>query len=329
MLTAAAMAAALAPAALAEGEPKKVANETELRNAIAENANIVLDSDIELNSNLAISVNGVTIDGGEKHYKIYADEGFNQAIAEGDPGDSSVNSLVTVTGESLTLKNITLETGKKNAHVLNLFEAQDITLDNVVLDHTDAYKGAPLVVASSEVTAQNGLRITVGADSWYGINLDNGSASNNGPASLTFADNNVTFQNETGKDLLLVQLDYKKTDGAIDTSVANTIVNPKNAGLTEKGPSGQYLPEVITVTTEDGLRAAAALKGAKIALGSDIKLLNNVAVTADDVMIDGNDKKIYAGTDFNQVMDPEGNVTSPENSLFTVSGDDVIYRGNW
>lgn len=321
LLAAAAMAAALAPAALAEGEPTKVNNETELRNAIAENAAIVLGSDIELTSNLAISVNGVTIDGGENH-KIYAGDGFNQAIAEWQPGDSSVNSLVTVTGDSLTLKNITLETGEKNAHVLNLFEAQGITLDNVALDHTDAYKGAPLVIASSEVTAQNGLDITVGANSWYGINLDNGTASNKGSAQLTFMDNNVSFTNETGKDLLLVQLDNKKDD---DT-VANTIVNPKNAGLTEKGPSGQYLPEVITVTTEDGLRAAAALEGAKIALGSDIKLLNNVEVTANRVTIDGNDKKIYAGTDFNQFTDQAGNVTSPENSLFTVSGDNVILK---
>lgn len=321
LLAAAAMAAALAPAALAEGEPTTVTNEADLKSAIAENADIVLGSDIELTSNLAISVNGVTIDGGENHYRIYADDDFKQAIAEGQPGDSSVNSLVTVTGDSLTLKNITLETGKKNAHVLNLFEAQGITLDDVALDHTDAYKGAPLVVASSEVTARNGLSITVGANSWYGINLDNGTASNVGSAQLTFADNNVSFTNETGKDLLLVQLDNKKDD-----TVANTIVNPGNAGLTEKGPSGQYLPEVITVTTEDGLRAAAALEGAKIALGSNIKLLNNVKVTANSVTIDGNGNKIYADTDFIQVTDQEGKVTSPENSLFTVSGDNVILK---
>ena len=162
----------------------------------------------------------------------------------------------------------------------------------------------------------------MGANSWYGINLDNGTASNVGDAQLTFEDNNVSFTNETGKDLLLVQLDNKKDD---DT-VANTIVNPGNAGLTEKGPSGQYLPEVITVTTEDGLRAAAALEGAKIALGSNIKLLNNVEVTANNVTIDGNSNKIYADTVFIQVADQEGNVTSPENSLFTVSGDNVILK---
>ena len=322
LLAAAAMAAALAPAALAEGELKTVKDETALRSAIAENANIVLGSDIELTSNLAISVNGVTIDGGENHYKIYADDDFNQAIDEGQPGDSSVNSLVTVTGDSLTLKNITLETGKKNAHVLNLFEARRITLDNVALDHTDAYKGASLVVASSEVTARNGLSITVGANSWYGINLDNGTASNVGNAQLTFEDNKVSFTNETGKDLLLVQLDNKKDD---DT-VANTIVNPGNAGLTEKGPSGQYLPEVITVTTEDGLRAAAALEDANIVLGGNIKLLNNVEVTADHVTIDGSDYKIYADTDFKQTVTPNQDGDSAANSLFTVSGDKVVLK---
>ncbi len=47
LLIAAAMTAALAPAALAEGEPTTVTNETDLRSAIAENADIVLGSDLE------------------------------------------------------------------------------------------------------------------------------------------------------------------------------------------------------------------------------------------------------------------------------------------
>lgn len=318
MLTAAVMAAALAPAALAEGEQTTVKDEDGLREAIVADANIVLDADIELTSNLAISVDNVTIDGQGK-YKI-------SGVPAAKTGHSSTDSLLTVTGDGLTLEGITLETGNNNAHVLNLFEAHNVTLDNVTLDHTNAYKGAPLMVASSTVTAKNGLHLIAGLESWYGINLDNGSASNNGPASLTFADNNVTFQNETGKDLLLVQLDYKKTDGAIDTSVANTIVNPGNAGLQDVGPSGQYLPDVITVTTEDGLRAAAALKGAKIALGGNIKLLNNVEVTADDVTIDGSDYKIYADTDFKQTVQPNQDGDSAANTLFTVSGDSVVLK---
>lgn len=309
--------AMLAPAALAEDEP--ITNEDDLRTAIVKDANIVLGADIELTSNLAISVDGVTIDG-QGQYKISAGEAFPQA------GASYKDSLLTVTGDGLTLKGITLETGNNNAHVLNLFEAEEVTLDNVTLDHTYAYKGAPLMVASSTVTAQNGLHLIAGLESWYGINLDNGTGDNEGDASLTFYDNNVTFQNETGKDLLLVQLDYKKTDGAIDASVENKIVNPENAGLQNVGPSGQYLPKVITVTTEDGLRAAAALKGANIVLGGNIKLLNNVTVTADDVTIDGSGYKIYADTDFKQTVQPNQDGDSAANSLFTVSGDKVILK---
>lgn len=318
LLAAAAMAAALAPAALAEGEQKTVMDEAGLRSAIAENADIVLGDDIELTSNLAISVDGVKIDG-QGEYKI-----SGAPAAKTD--HSSTDSLLTVTGDGLTLEGITLETGSNNAHVLNLFEARNVTLDNVTLDHTYAYKGAPLMVASSTVTAQNGLHLIAGLESWYGINLDNGTGDNKGEASLTFDDNNVTFENKSGKDLLLVQLDYKKNGDAIDDTVENKIVNPENAGLTEKGPSGQYLPEVITVTTEDGLRAAAALKGANIVLGGNIELLNNVTVTADDVTIDGSDYKIYADTDFKQTVLPSQDGDSAANSLFTVSGDKVTLK---
>lgn len=318
MLTAAVMAAALAPAALAEDEPITVKNEDDLRAAIDADADIVLGSDIALTSNLAISVDNVTIDG-KGQYKI-------SGVPAAQTGHSSTDSLLTVTGDGLTLEGITLETGSNNAHVLNLFEAHDVTLDNVTLDHTYAYKGAPLMVASSTVIAKKGLHLIAGLESWYGINLDNGTGDNEGEASLTFDDNNVTFENKSGKDLLLVQLDYKKNGDAIDDTVGNTIVNPGNAGLQNVGPSGQYLPEVITVTTEDGLRAAAALEGAKIALGSDIKLLKNVAVTANDVTIDGNDKKIYADTDFKQTVPPNQDGDSAANSLFTVSGDKVVLK---
>lgn len=207
--------------------PKEIHVSTEeaLKAAVAfENANIVLDNDIELTSNLTVAANGVTING--NGHKIYADNDFVQSVKPGEKGDSAANSLVTVTGSDLTLKNITLQTGENNAHALNLFEAQGVVLDNVTLDHTTAYKGAPLIVASSEVTAQNGLKVIAGAESWYGINLDNGTASNQGSASLTFADENVTFVDNSGKDLAFIKMD---TNPAVTDS--NTVVNPGNADL--------------------------------------------------------------------------------------------------
>ena len=201
--------------------PKEIHVSTEeaLKAAVAfENANIVLDNDIELTSNLAVAANGVTING--NGHKIFATGSFAKT------GASSTDSLVTVTGSDLTLKNITLQTGENNAHALNLFQAQGVVLDNVTLDHTTAYKGAPLVVASSEVTAQNGLKVIAGAESWYGINLDNGTASNKGSASLTFADENVTFVDNSGKDLPFIKMDTNP-----DVTDSNTVVNPGNADL--------------------------------------------------------------------------------------------------
>lgn len=196
-----------------------VSTKEALKAAVAfENANIVLDNDIELTSNLAVAANGVTING--NGHKIFATGSFAKT------GASSTDSLVTVTGSDLTLKNITLQTGENNAHALNLFQAQGVVLDNVTLDHTTAYKGAPLVVASSEVTAQNGLKVIAGAESWYGINLDNGTASNKGSASLTFADENVTFVDNSGKDLAFIKMDTNP-----NVTDSNTVVNPGNADL--------------------------------------------------------------------------------------------------
>lgn len=199
-----------------------VSTEAALRTAVAiADANIVLDNDIELTSNLRIGdngVTGVTING--NGYKIFADDSFAKTNA------SSTDSVITVVGNDLTLKNITLQTGVNNAHALNLFQAQGVALDNVTLDHTTAYKGAPLIVASSEVTAQNGLKVIAGAESWYGINLDNGTGDNKGSASLTFADENVTFVDNSGKDLAFIKMDTNP-----NVTDSNTVVNPGNADL--------------------------------------------------------------------------------------------------
>lgn len=212
--------------------PSEIAVSTvdELKAAMAfENANIILNNDIELTSNLTVAAEGVTING--NGHKIYADDDFNQSVAPGETGDSAANSLVTVSGTDVTLKNITLQTGAKNAHALNLYQAENVVLDNVVLDHTNSYKGAPLIVGSSTVTAQNGLKAIAGPNSWYAINLDNKYAD----AGINFADKTFTFVNNSGKDLPVIGVDYYPATG-------NKIVveNPGNANLVVDG-EGNYV----------------------------------------------------------------------------------------
>lgn len=197
---------------------------------LLENANIVLQNDIKLTSNLmvptavvapATPAKNITING--NGHKIYADDTFVQTVQPNQSGDSAANSLVTVTGKDITLKNITLQTGTKNVHALNLYQAENVVLDNVVLDHTNSYKGAPLIVGSSDVTVQNGLKAIAGPNSWYAINLD--SKYNN--SSINFADKTFTFVNNSGKELPVIGVDsYPDAN-----EFSNTVENPGNAYL--------------------------------------------------------------------------------------------------
>lgn len=199
----------------------------ELKTAmLLENANIILNNDIELTSNLMIpaEVSGtttpaknITING--NGHKIFADEEF---VKQEDSKNANLNNLVTVVGENVTLKNITLQTGPNNKNALNLYKAKGVVLDNVVLDNQASFAGAPLIVGSSDVTVQNGLKAIAGPNSWYAINLDN----NYGNASINFKDKTFTFVNNSGKDLPVIGVDDHKNNNK------NDVVNPENANLT-------------------------------------------------------------------------------------------------
>lgn len=197
----------------------------ELKTAmLLENANIVLQNDIKLTANLTIPVaapatpaKNVTING--NGHKIYAEKDF---IGVDENTDKNGNNLVTVVGENVTLKNITLQTGPNNKNALNLYKAKGVVLDNVVLDNQASFAGAPLIVGSSDVTVQNGLKAIAGPNSWYAINLDN----NYGDASIIFKDKTFTFVNNSGKDLPVIGVDDHGNGNK------NNVENPENANLT-------------------------------------------------------------------------------------------------
>lgn len=217
--------------------PKEIHVSTEeaLKAAVAfENANIVLDNDIELTSNLMIpaEVSGtatpaknITING--NGHKIFADEEF---VKQDDSNNANLNNLVTVAGENVTLKNITLQAGPNNKNTLNLYKANGVVLDNVVLDDQASYSGAPLIVGSSTVTVQNGLKAIAGPNSWYAINLD----SKYDNSSINFADKTFTFVNNSGKELPVIGVD------SYDNGNNNEVVNPENANLA-KDEYGNYV----------------------------------------------------------------------------------------
>ena len=163
--------------------------EEALRKAIEEasegGTTITLSGDVAISSTLTID-KAVTLNLGT--YKIYADTDFKKN------DDNNQNHLVDITASGVKVINGTLEAGVNNNHTLNVWNAKSVTLENLTLDNTNTYEGAPLIVGASDVTLKGTITTITGENSWYAINVDcrkvGGAAV---PATLT-ADAKVLFQ---------------------------------------------------------------------------------------------------------------------------------------
>lgn len=169
--------------------------------------------------------------------------------------------LVQVLGDGAILVNGTLKTTEANKHALNVYGAEEVALYDLTLDHTDAMKGAPLVINGSSVVVMESLKTITGENSWYAINVDNKDGSETGADSvLAFAEGaKVTFE---GKSPLGIVSETTMADVDVivgfekDVTItapqgfvvlangetqngAVTIVNAENAGL-EKNDDGTY-----------------------------------------------------------------------------------------
>ena len=105
---------------------------------------VTLYDDIQLDKRLTINKDkgGVTLDLGGK--TITASDDFK--------GEGNDAQLVTVIGaEGVTIKNGSLVATDKNKHTLNVYNATGLTLQNLTLNHSAAFSGAPLVIGGSSV----------------------------------------------------------------------------------------------------------------------------------------------------------------------------------
>lgn len=137
--------------------------------------------------------------------------------------------LIQVNGaENVTIANGSIVTTDANKHGVNLYEATGVVLKDLTINHTNAMKGAPLVLNNSSATVEGKLDLVVGEHSWYGINID----PKDGQASLTFADGSHVSM--TGNDKLqVIQLDGEQAN--------ITITGAEDAGLDNNG-DGTYGP---------------------------------------------------------------------------------------
>lgn len=181
--------------------------------------------------------NGVTIDGGG--HSITASDDFKK----NSYGQINLMKLQGITG--ITLQNLKLVTTEKAKHALDVWGSTGVILKNVKLDHEkcifndDIKGGAPLIINQSKVTVQGTFDVTMGENSWYGINVDDKNTK--GSASITFADGvKATF---TDKSQAQNKAPIYVEEGT-DSSTA--VVNPGNAGL-QMGENGTFveIPEPV------------------------------------------------------------------------------------
>lgn len=152
------------------------------------NGTIKLLSDIKLDAELKIT-NPVTLD--LDGHMIYADEGFTKTA------DDSHNNLISVeylSSGTVKILNGTLRTGSNNNHVLNIFQANNVELADLLLDHTVSYRGAPLVVNGSKVNLSGSMTFITGTISWYAVNVDNKAGGTNGASLTTAANTELVFK---------------------------------------------------------------------------------------------------------------------------------------
>ena len=209
---------------------------------------IKLAADVALSEQLVIATDNVTLD--LNGHTISCADDFAPASGQNDAKNLvSVNSCTGV-----TVKNGTIVAGLANRNTLNLWNAKDVTIEDMTLDNTKSSAGAPLIVGASEATVAGKLSVVSGGNSWYGINVDArmvGATAT--PASLTFAEGAVVDFSGIQKTGVYVENTAKvakndvsvsfepsvtfssNIDGfvpvVIAKSVEATVSNPENAGF--------------------------------------------------------------------------------------------------
>ncbi len=159
------------------------------------NTVIKLAEDIQLDKMLNISKNDITID--LNGHEITASENFTGTF-------DNNKHLVNVSGNNVTVENGTLTATHSNKHVLNVYSAENFSMSDLVLDHTNAFTGAPLVVNGSSVNSSGKLKLITGENSWYCINVDNQLDNSSAETKLYFEENaEVEFSGDNGLGIFM------------------------------------------------------------------------------------------------------------------------------
>lgn len=179
------------------------------------NPYITLYEDVKLDEMLVIDRDGLTINLANKTIK--ASEDFDNKNNKND------SHLIDVRADNVSFVAGTLQAGENNNHVLNLWDAHNVTLDGVTPDGSKAgIEGAPLVLGASDATLNGTVTFITGDNSWYAVNIDSKNINSKDTGSKLTVNGKVVFdgenQNNTG---ILIDNGSKVDAGAMVVEFEN------------------------------------------------------------------------------------------------------------
>ena len=237
-----------------------VADEDELKDVLSyvaaqgqQQVTVQLTKDVTLSSMLNITASNVVVDLGGN--TITAGDTFAYTF------DNDKHLVQVLNGANVTLRNGRLETTTANKHALNVYGAENFLLEGVVVDHTLAEKGAPVVVNGSTMSVGGTVELITGANSWYAMNVDNQVNGVATASEVTFVEGaNVKFSGVNPLGIYLetthagtqVAVSFEKNvtlSSDVENFVAVSIKkdanakveNPENAGL-DTDKNGNLVP---------------------------------------------------------------------------------------
>lgn len=191
--------------ATVEGIGYKTLDEAMTAAQNATDKTVKLLKDVQLDSMLTIDQEGLTLD--LNGHKIEASASFSGA-------DKNHSHLVDITADKVTIKGGTLAAGDKNNHTLNIWDADNVIVENMTVDGSKAgLGGAPIVIGGSDVDLNGKIVVTTGKNSWGSINVDSTKDRDGNPKASTLDVNGaITFDGENPSNYGIYVEDKEKVN---------------------------------------------------------------------------------------------------------------------